>query len=182
MIRPNADRNQRIYRLWEKGYTIDQAAAELPDIPRSTIGYYCRKFTQYAKKELPIAIPQRTQEPGKEVLESGITKLVGIERIFESLHSAEEAEYAYHVLSLIKMMKELNLFLRPEESKAIRENMAKAIEVFLNAVKVPAQTMPQVSDAASKQGRSLEECIAEIRKSNAMEREARISILQREKQ
>jgi len=28
--------------LCEKGYTVDQAAAELPDIPRSTIGYYYR--------------------------------------------------------------------------------------------------------------------------------------------
>jgi hypothetical protein len=185
MIRPNADRNQRIYRLWEKGYTIDQAAAELPDIPRSSIGYYYRKFTRYAKKGLPIAIPQRTQDPqerSKEAFESVMMKLVGIERIMESLHSGEEAEYAYHVVSLIKMMKELNLFATPEEAKALLGNMGKAIQVFLNAARKPAQTMPQVPEVASKQGLSLDEAIAEAQKSVARKREAIASVFQNKKQ
>jgi len=178
MIRPNAERNQRIYRLWEKEYTIDQAAAELPDIPRSTIGYYCRKFTQYAKKGLPIAIPQRTQDPqkrSKEAFESVLMKAIGIGRIMELLRTGQ-AEYAYHVLSAIKVTKELNLFATPEESKALGENMAKAIEFFLNAAKKPAQAMPQAPDAASKQGRSLEEGMAEIQKSATRKRQAIASV------
>jgi len=178
MIRPNAERNQRIYRLWEKAYTIDQAAAELPDIPRSTIGYYWRKFTQYAKEGLPIAIPQRTQDPqkrSKEAFESVLMKAIGMERVMELLRTGQ-AEYAYHILSAIKVTKELNLFTTPEESKALGENMAKAIEAFLNAVKVPAQSMPQGSDAAPKQGRSLEEGMAEVRKLAAMKRQAIASV------
>jgi hypothetical protein len=164
MIPPNADRNERIYRLWEKGYTIDQAAAELPDIPRSTIGYYYRKFTQYAKEGRPIAIPQGKQERGKEALESGLIKVGETTRILEMISSGK-AEYAYHVLGLFKLMRDLNLFATPEESKALRENMAKAMQDFLNATKAPAQTTPQVSDAASKEGLSLEESIQEARKS-----------------
>jgi len=164
MIRPNADRNERIYRLWEKGYTIDQAAAELPDIPRSTIGYYYRKFTQYAKEGRPIAIPQGRQELGKEAFESGLIKAAEAKWIMEMIGSGQ-AEYAYHVLGLIKLMRDLNLFTTPEESKALRENMAKAIQDFLNATKVPAQTTPQTSDAPSKRSPSLEEVIQEGLKS-----------------
>jgi hypothetical protein len=91
-------------------------------------------------------------------------KAIGMERVMELLRTGQ-AEYAYHILSAIKVTKELNLFATPEESKAFGENMAKAIEAFLNAVKVPAQTMPQGSDAAPKQGRSVDEIITEFQKS-----------------
>ena len=53
MIQENTDRNILVYELWTKGRTIDEIASETA-IPRSTVGYYVRKFNKRAKSGEPI--------------------------------------------------------------------------------------------------------------------------------
>jgi hypothetical protein len=63
---------------------------------------------QHAKEGRPITTPQQTkQQRNKETLESAMTKVVRIRQIIELL-SQGQAEYAYQVLCLIKLMKDLN--------------------------------------------------------------------------
>jgi hypothetical protein len=45
MVRPNPERERKILELWQFGDTIDEIST-LTDIPRSTIGYYVRKFNR----------------------------------------------------------------------------------------------------------------------------------------
>jgi hypothetical protein len=48
MRKINAERNKLLFELWMQGHTIDEAAL-ISDIPRSTVGYYFRKFKRYRK-------------------------------------------------------------------------------------------------------------------------------------
>ena len=57
MIQENTDRNILVYELWTKGRTIDEIASET-NIPRSTVGYYIRKFNKHAKSGEPIVFQQ----------------------------------------------------------------------------------------------------------------------------
>ena len=45
MIRKNPQRQTRIYTLWKQNLTIDQISATT-SIPRSSVGYYVRKFNR----------------------------------------------------------------------------------------------------------------------------------------
>ncbi len=44
-----------LYRLWSEGNTIEKASA-ITGIPRSTTGYYYKKFDRYAKRGEPIPV------------------------------------------------------------------------------------------------------------------------------
>jgi hypothetical protein len=45
MVRPNPERERKILEQWQSGDTIDEISI-LTDIPRSSIGYYVRKFNR----------------------------------------------------------------------------------------------------------------------------------------
>ena len=45
MVRPNPERERKILERWQCGDTIDEISI-LTDIPRSTVGYYVRKFNR----------------------------------------------------------------------------------------------------------------------------------------
>ncbi len=49
MRSPNPEREKKLYELWELEYTIDEAAS-LTNVPRSTVGYYFKKFKKKDKK------------------------------------------------------------------------------------------------------------------------------------
>jgi len=55
MIQENPDRNFLIYEMWTNGSTIDEISFET-GIPRSTVGYYVRKFNKCAKSGEPIVV------------------------------------------------------------------------------------------------------------------------------
>jgi hypothetical protein len=55
MVKENPDRNFLVHELWKQGRTVDEISFET-GIPRSTVGYYIRKFNQCAKSGKPIPI------------------------------------------------------------------------------------------------------------------------------
>jgi len=57
MYTPNPERNRVIYELWEKNLTVDQISSRT-GIPRSTVGYYVRKFNKLAVEGKPIVFPR----------------------------------------------------------------------------------------------------------------------------
>ena len=64
MFHTNPDRNEQVYRLWEKGLTVEKIASRL-GLPRSTVGYYVRKFNRYAEAWTPVPLPRKPEREGE---------------------------------------------------------------------------------------------------------------------
>ena len=133
MIKVNPDRNAIVYYLWEKGYTVDQIALEV-GIPRSTVGYYVRKFNKYAKDGRPIVFPQNPLQKSKEdkatKTQSALRKILSLGNLIIFLKSGRLQEL-YYALSISKLLKELEkdfFSLTPEEISAFIEALGIQIE------------------------------------------------------
>ncbi len=110
------NRNQQIYLLWEKGYTVDQISNDTA-IPRSTVGYYVRKFNRYASKGTPIVLPPKSMQT-QNLAQSAISKLYSFTQIVELLR-AGDVEKAYYLLNIIKLINDLKIFPTKEEAEVI---------------------------------------------------------------
>ena len=65
MIKENLGRNFLIYEQWKDGRTIDEISFDT-GIPRSTIGYYVRKFNKNARRGEPIAFQPIKEKPDEK--------------------------------------------------------------------------------------------------------------------
>lgn len=136
MIPENVDRNFLIYELWREGKTIDEISFET-GIPRSSVGYYVRKFNKLAKRGEPIAFqPMREKEDEKTLAIQGgmkhLTRVLTLKNISEG-----KIDRVYKVLMICKLMKELqgDLFPTEEERKACRKNLSFVLtEVWMPLV------------------------------------------------
>jgi hypothetical protein len=118
-MRPgNPDRNQKIFTLWKSGLTIDEISAQL-NTPRSTVGYYVRKFNRYASKGKPFDIPRDTQNR-QEVIASVSAKLLTGTAIVEIFNSGQ-AQELYYRLAALKLAKEFGIYPTGEDVKALQE-------------------------------------------------------------
>jgi hypothetical protein len=133
MIPSNPDRNQRIYEAWERGSTVDQTASEL-GIPRSTVGYYFRKFNRQASQGRAIVIPRKGAKRAEAALDSAVAKSLIMTKLLEILSSGR-VEHAYYLLGVFKLMKDLGLYPTPEEADAFQQR----IKALLDR---PAQVQP----------------------------------------
>ncbi len=129
MVNENPERNARIYELWELGLTIDKIAFET-GYPRSTVGYYVRKFRMKAKKGEPIILPHVVERP-----DSGTLALRAVikSRIFEELTERikdGDLDTIYKSLMILKLIKELqrDLFPTKEESEAFLKVLTQGIK------------------------------------------------------
>ena len=121
MFKLNPNRNAIIYELWEKGNTVNQISLRT-GIPRSTVGYYVRKFNKYAKDGRPVVLPQMREGGKSNILNSAINKWQGFDIINEMIKS-RDFEKLYYLLSVYKLIKELGdqILFTKEESKAFFE-------------------------------------------------------------
>ena len=136
MFLENADRGFLIYELWEKGLSIDSISLKT-GIPRSTVGYYVRKFNKAARRGEPITFP----EPGKKRDEkaaavSGFIKAGSFLEILEML-KRQELDKVYKLLSIMKLLNDLQRYVIPsaEEREAFNKNTAYVLEQYLAAGK-----------------------------------------------
>jgi hypothetical protein len=144
MIRCNPDRNQRIYQAWERGSTVDQTASQL-GIPRSTVGYYFRKFNRQASQGRAIVIPRKGTERAEAALDSAVAKSLIVTKLLEILGSGR-VEYAYYLLGVFKLMKDLGLYLTPEEADAFQQRI-KTLLARPAQIQPPSGTQgPSLSD------------------------------------
>ena len=127
MFLTNPERNERIYRLWEKGLTVDEIVHELPDIPRSTVGYYVRKFNRYAKEGRPIILPQKAADHKQQVANSALTKIINMATVIEILKKGEDREFL-RFLRIWKLLKELGFMPSREESEELQQILLKAMQ------------------------------------------------------
>ena len=121
MFKLNPNRNAIIYELWEKGNTVSQISLNT-GIPRSTVGYYVRKFNKFAKNGRPVVLPQMREVKKSTALNSAVKKWIRFDIIIEMIKSGD-VEKLYYLLSVYKLLKELEdqIFFTQEESKAFFE-------------------------------------------------------------
>ena len=137
MIRENIDRNFLVYELWKKGRAIDEIAFETT-IPRSTVGYYVRKFNKCAKSGEPIVFQQVRKPPNeKEMANQALTK-TSVSSYLLKMASNGEIDKLYKSLMILKLWKELQgeLFPTKEEREAAGKNIGYIIEQILLAKKL----------------------------------------------
>lgn len=138
MIRENPDRNFLIYELWEKGFTIDEISFET-GIPRSTVGYYVRKFNKCAKSGEPIAFQRIRKKPDEKVIAvQAWTKGDLFVYLKKMLKEEDGLDKVYKTLMIIKLVKELqrDIFLTEEERQAFWKNFPYMAEHIMLEKKV----------------------------------------------
>jgi len=151
-FRRNPERERLIYQYWVQGYTIDEIS-RLTGIPRSSVGYYVRKFNKkYGRRSrvrvsfLP-ALGDSTDVKKDEysLAVSGIMKSAALISTFETvvdLVRQGKLQDAYYCLATIKLFNEIERIysLTPEERKAAK----RAIDEFLQIIRANAETGDQL--------------------------------------
>lgn len=133
MVQENPDRNFLIYQLWEKGCTIDEISFET-GIPRSTVGYYVRKFNKLARSGEPIVLQQMRKKPDEKVMAvQAWEKTSFFVELVKILKEEGGLDKVYKTLKIIKLMKELQTYIRPteEERRAFMKNFNYMVDRIL---------------------------------------------------
>jgi hypothetical protein len=109
MYSTNSERNRVIYEFWEMNLTVGEISSRT-GIPRSTVGYYVRKFNKLAAKGKPVVFPGPSRSPGMpRNYTEDIPLMSNLEtRILESVVHGDWKEI-YYRLSAFKLLKELGL-------------------------------------------------------------------------
>ena len=129
MVKENPERNARIYESWELGLTIDEIALET-GYPRSTVGYYTRKFNKKAIRGEPIILPHVVERPDSETLAlQAVVKSKVFLNLTEMIRTGN-LDSAYRYLKILKLFKELqrDLFPTKEESEAFFKVLTQGIK------------------------------------------------------
>ncbi|UCD73507.1 MAG: hypothetical protein JSW01_02360 [Candidatus Bathyarchaeota archaeon] len=115
MFQTNAARNEIIYPLWEKGYTVDQISHRTT-IPRSTVGYYVRKFNKLAKEGKPVVFPRKKRSDSENIFAASI-KILSLQKALEMIENGKSQDL-YYMLAALKLLKEFGVSFTPEEKEA----------------------------------------------------------------
>jgi hypothetical protein len=137
MIQENPDRNFLVYELWKKGRTIDDISFETA-IPRSTVGYYVRKFNKCARSGEPIVFQRIKEKPDEKAMAVQAWVKGGfLADLVNTLKEKDGLDKAYKTLMIVKLMKELQhyIFVTDEERQAFTENWDYILDQILSAKK-----------------------------------------------
>jgi len=138
MIQENPDRNFIIYQLWTNGSTIDEISFET-GIPRSTVGYYVRKFNKCAKSGEPIVVQRIRKKPDEKVIAVQAWKKLDFFVYLKKMLKEEDGlDNVYKTLMIVKLVKELHrdIFPTEEERQAVQQNWPYLMKQILLAKKV----------------------------------------------
>jgi transposase len=130
----NSERNRVIYELWEKNLTVEEISSNT-GIPRSTVGYYVRKFNKLAAKGKPVVFPGPS---GSAIIPTNYTQDIQLmstleTRILESVVHGDW-EGLYYRLSAFRHLKELGLLTMRGQA-----NFLSSLERWLDYAQTDAQ-------------------------------------------
>jgi hypothetical protein len=115
------NRNKVIYELYERNHAVDEISS-ITGIPRSTVGYYVRKFNKLAVKGKPVVFAsshKEVKDPFKRFLDETVVREL-MKKSIEMLTKGQ-AQQLYYFLMDLKLLKEFDLLLTSEDiDKAIR--------------------------------------------------------------
>jgi hypothetical protein len=151
----NEERNQKTFEMWKLGRTIAETSVLL-NIPKSTVGYYYKKFGKRPKNGLfySSGVPEttrRTVESDQETVISILAKTLTMHRILEVFRE-EDYIKTYYFLAAIKLLIELNKYLKltPEELRMLNEALNTGF-------KPSAQQASPLHQIPEKKGKSIQE-------------------------
>jgi hypothetical protein len=105
----NFERNTVIYELWEMNLTVEEISSRT-GIPRSTVGYYVRKFNKLAAKGKPVVFPGLNLGPRMPRNYTEDVPLISrLEAKILGSIGHGDWEGLYYRLSAFKLLKELGL-------------------------------------------------------------------------
>jgi len=152
-FRRNPERERLVYRYWVQGHTIDEIS-RLTGIPRSSVGYYVRKFNRkygggnrLQGKFSPILIVAHESSKLNEakLVDSAVFKMISLKSFFDiisPLIREEKYRDLYYLLRCMKLMSEMlqPLMLTPEERKVADKAIKQFIQVTTESMKLKHQT------------------------------------------
>jgi hypothetical protein len=101
----NLDRNNRVYKLWEEGKTVEEIS-RIMRIPRSSAGYYVRKFNQAATRGKTLTLPLHTETKQEDIVLDFYAKGLLAESLVNIMRNSD-AQNRYYSLASIKLLYEL---------------------------------------------------------------------------
>ena len=139
-FRRNLERERLVYRYWVQGHTIDEIS-RLTGIPRSSVGYYVRKFNRKygeggrLQRNLSPSLMGVDESPKVnevKLVDSAVFKMINLKSFFDIISLLiKEGRYRdlYYLLRCMKLTSEMlqPLMLTPEERKVAD----KAIQQFI---------------------------------------------------
>ena len=142
----NVERNKRIQNLWILGQTIDQISLST-GIPRSTVGYYVKKFKKSGRRlQSPPSVTQTGFEASPS--ESVALKTFFLREVMALIVKKDYQKLHYFLVSYRTMI-QMQSYLKFTEEE--RELLQKAIsDQFKGSVHV---------DSKAKKGKTLEEIL-----------------------
>jgi len=121
MYTPNMNRNKVIYELYERNLTVDEIS-NITGIPRSTVGYYVRKFNKLAVEGKPVVFASSHKEV-KDPFKRTLNEIAVRQLMFKAIEmlTKGQAQQLYYFLMDLKLLKEFGLLFTSEDiEKAIR--------------------------------------------------------------
>jgi len=147
--------------MWKLGRTIAETSVLL-NIPKSTVGYYYKKFGKRPKNGFfynsgVLGTTRRTMENDQETVISILAKALTMQRILEVFRE-EDYIKTYYFLAAVKLLIELNKYLKltPEELRMFDEALKTSF-------KPSAQQASPLHQIPEKKGKSIEEIAKESR-------------------
>ena len=152
MFQENLDRNVIIYELWKKGFTIDEISFDT-SIPRSTVGYYVRKFNKRARRGDPIVFSVEKEKLTKEEISLiTVLKRDQIKKISKWMREGPDAmDKIYKYLSIMKLLKELKreIFPAKDEEKVFVKYSNQLLRQFMGDTEMLPRTVTEKNDSVS---------------------------------
>jgi hypothetical protein len=117
----NADRNRQVQALWNTGRTIDEISL-LTGIPRSTVGYYVKKFKKYRQKGQSLRLNPPEEPPLMSPVDSLFVKALFMQRIIDILKEGD-FQKLYYFLTGFKHLVEVMRYLKltSDEQKLLKD-------------------------------------------------------------
>ena len=123
MYTSNIEHNKIIYDLWEKNLTVNQISSTT-GIPRSTVGYYVRKFNRLATKGKPVVFPGARKVPRKSSMSTwDRLNLMKLRGNVMDLVKQGEYERLYYWLANIKLMSEFGIYWKPDDFRKLSKSL-----------------------------------------------------------